>query len=249
MRRKAFTLIELIVCIVIIAILFAITVPNLGHAIESADRLNSKIKLRNQAIFQTTYANDSKEQFLSLRGNLPTSTPIHYSDRSLQDTMLKYDNQWNKESMTLTGDSVWAQDATRLWASFSDFFVSGYQHTPSFSSFDKQSNANINYENGLLERSLSTKQNLFPTTLNYHDTSVSLVIELARDNGYYQHINPTTGSSGVPWSYKESDQGLTVELNYATMACDVQTASASDGERQIVHTDKKGRKYGLYWEE
>ena len=61
-RRSAFTLVELLVVIGIIAILISILIPTLGRARESAQRTQCLSNLRQMAVLLNMYANVNKQQ-------------------------------------------------------------------------------------------------------------------------------------------------------------------------------------------
>src|SRR5688572_29731593 len=61
-RRSAFTLVELLVVIGIIAILISILIPTLSRARESAQRTQCLSNLRQMAVFLNMYANQFKQQ-------------------------------------------------------------------------------------------------------------------------------------------------------------------------------------------
>jgi prepilin-type N-terminal cleavage/methylation domain-containing protein len=58
--RRAFTLVELLVVISIVAVLFSILLPSLAKARESAIRLKCQANLRSMFLASFTYSNDNK---------------------------------------------------------------------------------------------------------------------------------------------------------------------------------------------
>src|SRR5262249_43910486 len=67
-RRRAFTLVELLVVIGIIAVLIAILMPALSKARESAMRTKCATQLREVVAGLTMYANDNKGYLPDHRG-------------------------------------------------------------------------------------------------------------------------------------------------------------------------------------
>lgn len=59
MNRKAFTLIELLIVITIIALLLGITIPAIGHCKQKVQRLTCTSNLHQLSLALNTYANDS----------------------------------------------------------------------------------------------------------------------------------------------------------------------------------------------
>jgi prepilin-type N-terminal cleavage/methylation domain-containing protein len=68
MARKGFTLIELMIVVVVMAILVAITLPRLSHTKEKANVAALKSDLRNLATFEENYAADSNGVYFSGNG-------------------------------------------------------------------------------------------------------------------------------------------------------------------------------------
>lgn len=86
-RRNAFTLVELLVVIGIIAILIAILIPTLGRAKESANRAKCMSNLRQLAMATLLYEN----QFKSLPGR---SLPAIFDPVKVNDPNSDFPNTW-----------------------------------------------------------------------------------------------------------------------------------------------------------
>jgi prepilin-type N-terminal cleavage/methylation domain-containing protein len=80
-KNRAFTLVELLVVVSIIALLIAILLPSLKRARESAKRVACNAGLRGVAQAGLTYAADDKDEF---------SIPIGYGDAKFDDSRYAY---------------------------------------------------------------------------------------------------------------------------------------------------------------
>lgn len=73
-RQRAFSLVELLVCIGVIAVLLAILVPSLVRARDSARLVVCETKLHQLGLAWTMYANDSKDRVMPLAYTSPEDT-------------------------------------------------------------------------------------------------------------------------------------------------------------------------------
>jgi prepilin-type N-terminal cleavage/methylation domain-containing protein/prepilin-type processing-associated H-X9-DG protein len=92
-RHSAFTLVELLVVIGIIAILISILMPILGKAKDQADRVNCQSKLRQLVTAMRLYAHDYKDYLPGTRGitdppgpeTVPVTTGLLWKSKLIRD--------------------------------------------------------------------------------------------------------------------------------------------------------------------
>lgn len=107
MRRKAaFTLVELLVVIGIIALLIAILMPVLGRAREASNRVKCAANLHNLGIAVTQFANDHKSYFPMAYQMPDPAFPYRFPNvQSADDTLYAANtNKWKTHGIPV---SVW----------------------------------------------------------------------------------------------------------------------------------------------
>jgi prepilin-type N-terminal cleavage/methylation domain-containing protein/prepilin-type processing-associated H-X9-DG protein len=118
-KRKAFTLVELLVVIGIIAVLIGVLLPALSAARRQANTVKCLANLRSLGQAYLLYANDNRDAFPVVRSDTPdvNGTPQNVQNTYYTDMLMKYVSKTGKMNFQIGTDTA-AFDQTRasvLW--------------------------------------------------------------------------------------------------------------------------------------
>jgi prepilin-type N-terminal cleavage/methylation domain-containing protein/prepilin-type processing-associated H-X9-DG protein len=136
-RRRAFTLVELLVVVGIVVVLIAILLPVLGRARAQADRVRCASNLRQLAHGVIAYVHDNKCRYPTAAHNsgpLPTDWAHWQPDRDLADSAIaRYLSGLDPDLLRCPGDDPDVRGAEMIWS-----WVVPYRYSYSYNELFEQ---------------------------------------------------------------------------------------------------------------
>jgi len=127
-RTDAFTLVELLVVIAVVAILASLLLPALVGAKERAKRVACKSAIRQFIIAVHTYANDHEDQVLSGASNKPDDDHLPVISNATSNSLVEYCGNLRIIHCPSYGDWFITQQAQRPFEEREYGYVIGYNY-------------------------------------------------------------------------------------------------------------------------